>query len=85
MWSVLIKQHILAQAQQLGAKVNAKKHLRKRGQQAVSLSELTPQVTDDPGRMHELETLWQSDQEGPDIYRLEVTMLQIVFPQHVLL
>lgn len=72
----------LAQAQHLGAKVNAKKHLRKRGQQAVSLAELTPQVMDDPDRMHELKSLWQSDERGPEIFRLEVTIFQLVVAQH---
>lgn len=72
----------LAQAQHLGAKVNAKKHLKKRGQQAVSLAELTPQVMDNPSRMHELERLWQSDEGGPEIFRLEVTMFQLAVAQN---
>ena len=68
-----------AQAQHLGAKVDAKQFLKKRGQQAVSLAELTPQVMADPDRMHELQTLWHCEQEGPEIFRLEVTNSSLVF------
>ena len=74
---------MMAQAQRLGAKVDAKMQLKKRGQQAVSFAELTPQVMADPGRMCELENLWETDQEGPEIFRVEVTIFQPVLSHHV--
>lgn len=76
----------LAQAHHLRPKVDGRKVLKCRGQLAVSIAELTPQmlVKSDPDRMDELGRLLVAANELPiEIFRLEVTMFQLFLSCHV--
>lgn len=77
----------LAQAHHLRPKVDAKQYLKCRGQLAVSIAELTPQAVanSDPKSMDEFGKLFLKGHQTPiEIFRLEVTMLQLLLPCHVL-